>query len=111
MEPFEAAARFAAFTWYTDTRQAPIRTMQAEASRFSKENWQAFLPVADQGWGRLLLRVAKAPLIPQRYRETPNRPSKRKHAAAGMTRPPKWKGIGLKKCRSGGCQPMAVSFM
>jgi hypothetical protein len=60
MKPFEAAARFAAFTWYTGNRQAPDPTMQTEASRFAKENWQAFLPVADEGWGRLLLRVAKA---------------------------------------------------
>jgi len=70
MKPFEAAARFAAFTWYTDHRQARSLTKQTEASRFSKENWQAFLPVADEGWGRLLLRVAKARPIPQRHRAT-----------------------------------------
>ncbi len=82
MKPFEAAARFAAFTWYTGHRQAPSPTMQREANRFSKENWQAFLPVADEGWGRLLLRVAKAHPIPQRHRETVNRPTKRKFVAA-----------------------------
>jgi hypothetical protein len=70
MKPFEAAARFAAFTWYTDHRQASILTKHAEASRFTNENWQAFLPVAHEGWGRLLLRVAKAHAIPQRHRLT-----------------------------------------
>jgi len=59
MKPLETAARFAAFVWYTNCRQAPNRTRQAEAKRFSKENWQVFLPVADEGWGRLLLHIAK----------------------------------------------------
>lgn len=69
MKALEMAARFAAFAWYTDCRQAPSRTAQAEARRFSKENWQAFLPVAHGGWGRLLLRVAK--LRPKMQRPSP----------------------------------------
>jgi len=60
MKPLEIAAQFAAFAWYSEQRQAPSRTTRAEAQRFSKQNWQIFLPVAHKGWGRLLLRVAKA---------------------------------------------------
>ena len=60
MKPLEIAAQFAAFAWYTKHRQAPSRIAQAEAKRFAKQNWQIFLPVAHKGWGRLLLRVAKA---------------------------------------------------
>jgi len=59
MKPLEVAARFAAFTWYTTSRQAKKLTTQAEARRFSNQNWQIFLPVTQEGLGRLLLRVAK----------------------------------------------------
>ena len=80
MKPFEAAARFAAYTWYTGSRQNPSLTMAAEARRFTRENWQAFLPLADEGWGRLLLCVAKARPIPQHRREKVRQPTHPKHA-------------------------------
>jgi hypothetical protein len=60
MKPLELAARFAAFAWYTNNLQATSRITQVEARRFSNRNWRIFLPVARKGWGRLLLRVAKA---------------------------------------------------
>ena len=60
MTPLEIAARFAASTWYTNCRQAPTGTTQAEESRFSDESWEAFIPVAHKGFGRLLLQVAKS---------------------------------------------------
>jgi hypothetical protein len=56
MKALEVAAQYAAYTWYQEfcTRlQSP-----AEAIRFAKENWIAFLSVADVGWGRLLIRIA-----------------------------------------------------
>ncbi len=59
MSPKEAAARFAAFTWYTECRSAPAATVKREAHRFAKESWREFLPVADENWGRLLLRLSK----------------------------------------------------
>jgi hypothetical protein len=34
-------------------RQAP-----EEAARFARENWTAFLSVAHEGWGKLLIRIA-----------------------------------------------------
>jgi hypothetical protein len=58
MNALEVAARFAAFTWYTGDCQTPSPTLQAEASRFARENWRTFLPVAHEGWGKLLLRIA-----------------------------------------------------
>lgn len=78
MKPLEAAARFAAFTWYTECRQVPGATLQVEARRFATENWAEFLPVADEGWGRLLLRVAKARPTPRRQREAAARFARRK---------------------------------
>ena len=59
MSPLEVAARFAAFVWYTETL-APDRATQGRARRFARDNWPTFLPVADEGWGRLLLRLARA---------------------------------------------------
>jgi hypothetical protein len=82
MKPLEIAAQFAAFAWYTQHRQAPSRITQAEARRFSKQNWQIFLPVAHEGWGRLLLRVAKARPNSQHLPAVVSRPRKRQLAAA-----------------------------
>lgn len=65
MKPMEIAARFAAFSWYTNCRQASARTTEAEARRFSNESWQAFLSVAQEGLGRLLLQVANIRPAPQ----------------------------------------------
>lgn len=59
MSPLEASARFAAYTWYVGCREAPTRLARAEAHRFARKSWPAFLPVADEGLGRLLLRLTK----------------------------------------------------
>jgi hypothetical protein len=66
MHPVEFAARFAAFAWCMNFHPAPSKTAQAEARRFSEENWKAFLPLANQGLGRLLLQVAKTRKARQR---------------------------------------------
>jgi hypothetical protein len=77
MKPLEASARFAAFAWYTGYRCAPSAIAQAEATRFSKRNWHAFLPVAHEGWGRLLLRIAKG-------RQNPPKLSKKRQLAKAL---------------------------
>jgi len=82
MKPLQIAAQFAAFAWYTEHRQAPSRIIQAEARRFSNQNWQLFLSVAPAGWGRLLLRVAKARPNSQHRPAVVSRPRKRQLAAA-----------------------------
>jgi hypothetical protein len=56
MKARKLAAQFAAYTWYQENhtgQQSP-----GEASRFARENWTVFLSVADEGWGRLLSRIA-----------------------------------------------------
>jgi hypothetical protein len=55
MDARRVAAQFAAFTWYEENRVG--KRSRKEAARFAKENWTAFLPVADEGWGTLLIRV------------------------------------------------------
>ena len=59
MHALKVSALFVAYVWYTETKQG--RATQAEAARFARENWVAFLPSAHEGLGRLLIRVARLP--------------------------------------------------
>lgn len=88
MKPLEAAARFAAFTWYSDYREAPRRPTEADAREFARENWQTFIPVADEGWGKLILRVAKARPNSQHASPVVRPPKKRQMGAAVLTAGP-----------------------
>ena len=56
MKARKVAAQYAAYTWYQENHKN--QQCQSEAVRFAEENWSAFLSVADQGWGRLLIRIA-----------------------------------------------------
>jgi hypothetical protein len=64
MSPMQIAARFAAFVWYSSHRKAPERIIHEEARQFAEESWDAFLPIAQEGFGRLLLRVAEGAASP-----------------------------------------------
>jgi hypothetical protein len=57
MNARQMAAAFAAYTWYEENRTT--KPAHKEAARFAKQNWSAFLPVAHDGWGKLLVRIAK----------------------------------------------------
>src|SRR5690242_3564604 len=59
MTPTKIAAQFAAQVWYTNTRSAPRAVVEKEARRFAKQHWQAFVPVAPEGLGKLLLAIAR----------------------------------------------------
>jgi hypothetical protein len=57
MDPYKASARFAAYVWFSNRKGgAPVDA--TEAVNFAKDHWAAFLPCADEGIGRLLIRVA-----------------------------------------------------
>jgi len=56
MKARKVAAQYAAYNWYQENRAG--RHSPGEAHRFARENWTAFLSVADEGWGRLLIRLA-----------------------------------------------------
>ncbi len=58
MNPWKVSAQFAAFVWYTN-RTTEHKVTAAEAAKFAKENWIAFLPYAHEGAGRLLIQIAK----------------------------------------------------
>jgi hypothetical protein len=70
MKALEIAAQYAAYTWYQETHKD--QQSQSEAARFAKENWTSFLSVADEGWGRLLIRIASE-RAKQRGRQGRNR--------------------------------------
>jgi hypothetical protein len=57
MNPLKLSAQFAAYVWYSETRREA--TAPDKASRFAEENWQHFLPSAHEGWGKLLMQMAK----------------------------------------------------
>jgi hypothetical protein len=59
MNPLKVSAQFVAFVWYSETKGGAVT--RDEAARFARENWVTFLPSAHEGWGKLLLRVAKLP--------------------------------------------------
>lgn len=58
MNPWKVSAQFAAFVWYTN-RQTETEASAAEAAQFAKDNWVAFLPYAHEGYGRLLIKIAR----------------------------------------------------
>jgi hypothetical protein len=82
MSPLQVAARFAAFVWYSNHRKAPERILHEEARQFAEKSWDAFLPIADEGFGSLLLRVAEIPATRQRRVPRANHRSKRRRLAA-----------------------------
>ncbi len=74
MKSLVVAARFAAFTWYTNVRQGRKRIIENEARRFARKNWTAFLSLADEGLGELLRRIAKSRVSARRRSKKANRP-------------------------------------
>jgi len=59
MSPHQMSARFAAYVWYLRQPKNMDRT-KTEAHVFAKKNWEQFLPIAPEGFGRLLVKLAKA---------------------------------------------------
>jgi len=56
METTQVAARFAAFVWYLNEE----KTRPAEAGRLARQNWQSFLPVADDKLCRLVSKPRRS---------------------------------------------------
>jgi hypothetical protein len=65
----KSAAQFAAYVWYEKCRAG--RQSSEEAARFARENWTAFLSVAHEGWGKLLIRMAIRRAGQRRKRQVP----------------------------------------
>jgi hypothetical protein len=53
----KSVAMFAAYVWFIG-RNEGTPTAEKEAVSFARDNWQAFLPCAHKGLGRLLIRIA-----------------------------------------------------
>ena len=65
MDPREVAAHFAAFVWFANRNPT---TPEGEAARYANDHWHAFLPLAHEGLGRLLLKIATPRVAPARRR-------------------------------------------
>ena len=55
MDPYKLSAQFVAYTWITKRNAVN----PAEAMQYARDNWTSFLPCADRGLGRLLIRIAR----------------------------------------------------
>ena len=78
MEARKAAAQFAAYVWFENTHES--QPDDEAMARFAKENWKPFLPIAHEGLGRLLIKIA-AGRSNKRQRRKPH--SQPRLAAAG----------------------------
>ncbi len=58
MDPNQVSAQFAAYVWYSSQQPNDPRSA-GKAIRYAKRHWAEFLPCADRGIGRLLIRVAE----------------------------------------------------
>jgi hypothetical protein len=56
MHPLQVSAQFAAYTWFRNTHK---KVSREEAARYARLHWDTFLPLAHEGLGRLLLRIAE----------------------------------------------------
>ena len=60
MNARQVAAQFAAHVWFEEANRGKARL--EEIAQFASENWRTFLPLAHEGLGRLLIKIA-APRI------------------------------------------------
>ena len=58
MTPLQMSAQFAAYVWFRN-QEGNVGASDEEARRFARRNWERFLPSAHEGFGRLLMRLAK----------------------------------------------------
>jgi hypothetical protein len=60
MNPLVVSARFAAFVWFQNQEENAGRSTE-DAHAFARAHWETFLPLANEGWGRLLIAMADRP--------------------------------------------------
>lgn len=58
MDPLMVSARFAAYLWFLKQEENAGKS-RAEAHAFARAHWESFLPLANAGLGRLLLKMAR----------------------------------------------------
>jgi hypothetical protein len=58
MNPIIVSARYAAFVWFQGQPENAGKGHD-EAHAFARAHWEQFLPLANEGWGRLLLKIAR----------------------------------------------------
>ena len=73
MKARKVAAQFAAYVWFENTQKAEP-SEQAKV-RFMKVNWEAFLPIAHDGLGRLLIKIGAGRSARRRRRKLSHGPA------------------------------------
>ena len=59
MTPLQLSAQFTAYLWFLRQEQN-LDKSRADAHAFARQNWEKFLPAADEGFGRLLKKIGKS---------------------------------------------------
>jgi hypothetical protein len=70
MEARKVAAQFAAYVWFENARGA--EQSEEEKARFTRKSWKPFMPIAPEGLGRLLLKIAAGRPSEHRKRKQPH---------------------------------------
>jgi hypothetical protein len=71
MKARKVAAQFAAYVW---SENLEAKASEEEKTRFAKANWRAFLPIAHDGLGRLLIKIGAGRSSRHRRRKLPHGP-------------------------------------
>jgi hypothetical protein len=58
MTALQTSAEFAAYLWYINQPEHAGQP-RSEAQGFARREWERFLPNANEGFGRLLKKIAK----------------------------------------------------
>jgi hypothetical protein len=82
MNPRKVAAQFAAYVWCVDGQQRSPK----EAAHVARENWRVFLPIAHDGLGELLIRIASLDEEESAHKTSPRRTAR--SAVNGRKRAP-----------------------
>jgi len=56
MDPLKVSAQFIAFTWFAGRNGSD----STDAVLFARDHWFAFLPLANEGLGRLLIALTRS---------------------------------------------------
>jgi len=93
------SAQFAAYLWFQAQPENAAKD-HGEAMRFARRQWRGFLPIADRGVGRLLLRLVDLPT---------EREQKRRLARAVCQGPPDQAAVGESPTPIAGGPPLPFS--
>jgi hypothetical protein len=71
MKARKVAAQFTAYVWFENHE---AKASEEEKAQFTKADWKTFLPIAHEGLGRLLIKIAAGRSTSHRRRKLSHGP-------------------------------------